>query len=230
MEMGRRKVDDGPKLTRATPEDAKAVWEAIERRGETPTDGKVVDELVMSGRFYPVDRTTVLRWRKADWAPIRTKTKPDKGRSRAEQERLRAMAQNPEKYADMLGMAKENVEAILAKHVEHGDMNMMRAAARHCYANALVLSNMLQDRAANDPELGTVDAGKLAKAIADSVKSANQAMAILVNMGEELVRTVRMIEGHVVDNSGDPVADEDVRDDYGDVFAAFRLPVTVGGN
>lgn len=208
------------RVVRATPEDARLIWEAIERRGVTPTDQKVVDEMQRSGRFMPINRTTIMRWRKAAWSAAHSRPVKTLDVVKAFQDA------DPEQHAALLKTLKITVQGMVGQYADLGDMNMMRAAARHCYANAMVLSGMLQTRK-DDPELNIGDAGKMAKAIADSVKSANQAMAILVNMGEELVRTMRIIEGSVVDNSGQPVAPEEVRDDYGDVFASFRLPTMV---
>lgn len=205
------------RVVRATPEDARLIWEAIDRRGIVPTDQKVVDEMQRSGRFLPITRTTILRWRKAGWNVTSQRPVGTLDAVKAFRD------SDPEQHAALLNTLQITVKDMVAQYADMGDMNLMRAAARHCYANAMVLSNMLQRRK-DDPELNMGDAGKMAKAIADSVKSANQAMAILVNMGEELVRTMRIIEGTVVDNSGEPVAPENVRDDYGDVFAPFRLP------
>lgn len=208
------------RVVRATPEDARLIWEALDRRGITPTDQKVVDEMQRSGRFMPINRTTIMRWRKAGWNVASQRPVKTLDAVKAFQDA------DPEQHAALLNTLKITVKDMVAQYADMGDMNLMRAAARHCYANAMVLSGMLQKRK-DDPELNLGDAGKMAKAIADSVKSANQAMAILVNMGEELVRTMRIIEGTVVDNSGEAVAPEEVRDDYGDVFASFRLPTMV---
>lgn len=64
------------KLRVVSPADAKAVWEAIEAEGRTPSIRSVADRLAAAGTFEKVNPTTISRWRNKGWT--RTKEGPRK--------------------------------------------------------------------------------------------------------------------------------------------------------
>jgi hypothetical protein len=55
-----------------TPEDAREIWTALEKAGSTPSVRAVADQLNARGKH--VSRSTVGRWKKANWSELPKRT------------------------------------------------------------------------------------------------------------------------------------------------------------
>ena len=60
----------------ANPDDARAVWEALEAAGTKPTIRAVADALNASGQFTPVSPSTVHRWQQRTWKGVEKAGRP----------------------------------------------------------------------------------------------------------------------------------------------------------
>jgi hypothetical protein len=56
----------------AKPAEAKAVWDSLKAEGREPSSQLVVTALMASGKFLPINRSTITRWRKSGWKISKT--------------------------------------------------------------------------------------------------------------------------------------------------------------
>ena len=97
------------------------------------------------------------------------------------------------------------------RFLKHSDADLMRAAARQIYAGAILLMQEMQGKV-TELAANPRDGGSLFKSLAQAVKAANDAMAVLVNIRDKLAKTIEATEQ-------DGVQEED---DFGGILEAYR--------
>jgi len=197
-----------------TPEIAKEVWQSFERAGRRPTARSVALAIAQSGKYLPVSYRTIARWAKNGWRPQLRLVKSHPLREAAK----KVDAAVPVLTGDPLTRASQVADASLEGRCCElhalSDEELIKQAWRGLYVNAIVLLDHIQSRTylveTMPDELAT-----LIQAVAASVATANREYMTVLDITERM----RKAQGGNQEANG-----SELRDDYGDIFDAFKQP------
>jgi hypothetical protein len=197
-----------------TPEIAKEVWLSFERSGRRPTARAVALAIAQSGKYLPVSYRTIARWAKNGWRPQLRLVKSHPLREAAKKVDAAVPVLTGDPLTRVSDVAEASDEGRCHELHALSDEELIKQAWRGLYVNAIVLLDHIQSRAyvveTMPDELAT-----LIQAIAASVATANREYMTVLDITERM----RKAQGGDQEANG-----SEVRDDYGDIFDAFKQP------